>query len=388
MKTDGTDPTKRHQTPRHSDEQPSLKVNEAPILDGLRADIMNFDESAARDSGHDIRGIVGTALRFFPEVRRDMMPADSGAATPKEVSNALSEIGRAVFIPRDEVLDVRLLGERFGVISGKIDPSSYKSIPYLGRQIETAEVRFSHGIENSMGLNLGNLAMTDPHLIRVDCDNFLAQLEFLTPINPFGSVLMRIVEAREISNEECCQVAGLNRLLKEEIQHAKDAVFISIMTEKEGAALHERRQDVLLRPNSPLRQVLCLDTAESVVGSAAVSEYSSSLGGLIMELDQYLKTEHYDSAKLAVVDFLTQQSLRSVPALQGSMSLMYHIAALAFFDRLHEVMPTVETVPDMLTALFPGVTPREQVEGCRRILSEMYSKDLVPDSERVTLIGS
>ena len=340
----------------------------------------------ARDSGHDIRGIVGTARRFFPEVRPELMPANSGAASPREVSNALSEIGRAVFIPRHEVLDVRLLGDSFQVISGKIDRNSYKSVPYLGREIKTAEVRFSHGIESSMGLSLDNLAMIDPQLIRLDCDNFLVQLGTLTDINPFASVLRRLVDAQCISKSDYCKIAGVGRLFNEEMQRTKDAVFINLMTNKEGTAFHERRQEVLLRPHSSLRTVLRLDAPESFMGSAAIAEYSSSLGGLLMELDLYLKHQQYDAAKLAVVDFLTQQSFRSVPSSEGSMFMSYYISALAVFDGLRAAMPNVETVPDMLTALFPGTTPQQQVHGCRRIFAEIYNKDLLPDWERVRLI--
>jgi hypothetical protein len=391
MRNDRTGARSRHVTPQPSDTQPSTPSTldiQGQILDGLRADIMNFDGAKARRRGHDIQEIIGTALKFSPDVRQAVMPKDSAAASPREVATALSEIGRAAFLPRHELFDVRLLADRFQVISGKIDPNSYKSHTYLGRDIKTAEIRFSHGLENSMGLSFGDLALIDPNLIRLDCNNFLDQLKTVVSVDPFAQVLSGFLDERRVEKQVYYRIAGLERLLKEELQHVKDAVFTNLVTGEVGFGFQDRPQDVLLKPHSPLRGLLSLDQDGSILGSVALAEYSSSLGGLIMELDQYLANQHYGAAQLAVIDFLTQQRFRSFPQPEGSMGEAYQFAALALFDGLEKMLPNTETVTDMLKAIFPESTPEGEVRGCRRFFVELYTKDFWSDSERAAIIAS
>lgn len=370
--------------PHRIDAQPVTplpKDVEASMIDGLRDDIRKFNGRTACESGHDIRCIIGTALKFSTGFRKDVMPHNGEAASPEEVSRALSEIGRSTFLPRHEVLDVRLLGDRFEVVFGRIDPNSYQTRTYLGREIKTAHVRFSHGIENSMGLSIDNLAMIDPRLIRRDCDNFLNQLPLFALCNPYGAELSNFMRAKRFSAQRYYEVAGLQRLLNEELQHARDAVYINARTGNDGSR-SERRQDVLLRPDSPLREILRLDRPGSDLGSVAISEYSSLLGGLVMELDHHLGNNDYDAARLAVVDFLTHQSTRSTVQPGDSIAVIYHIPALALFEGLQHAMPNVGTVPQLMSKLFAGSTPRQQVENCRKTLADLYHKDLWSNEER------
>ena len=371
--------------PHRIDAQPVAQLPkdvEASMIDGLRDDIKKFNGRTACESGHDIQCIIGTALKFSRGFRQDVMPKNGETASPEEVSRALSEVGRSTFLPRHEVLDVRLLGDRFEVVSGRIDPNSYQSHTYLGREIKTAHVRFAHGIENSMGLSIDNLAMIDPHLIRRDCDNFLNQLPLFALCNSYGAELRAFMRAKRISAQQYYQVAGVGRLLNEELQHARDAVYINARTGNEDGSRSERRQDVLLRPDSQLREILRLDKPGSDLGSVAISEYSSLLGGLVMELDHHLGNNDYDAARLAVVDFLIHQSTRSTVQPGDSIAVIYHIPALALFDGLQRAIPNVETVPHLMSKLFAGSTPRQQVKNCRKIFADLYHKDLWSNEER------
>ena len=390
METQGVDPTSAHASSRVSDLQASMPSPEAigtEMFDGLRADIMQFHRRAACESGHDLSGIIGTVRKFQTGFREAALPRNSEAATPVEVSTVLSEIGRSIFLPRHEVLDVRLLGDAYEIVSGKLDPRSYRSQPYLGREIKTAEVAFSHGVENSMGLSIDNLAMIDPRLIRLDCKLFLEQLPMLAQVNPFARELSNFISARRISKQEYCDVAGIERLLKEELQHAKDALFIDLITKGEDGSSLKRREDVLLRSGSWLNQMLRLDTPESILGSVALSEYSSSLGGLVMELDQYLGKQQHDAAKLAVLDFLTQQAVRAMPPREGSISGIYHIGARALFEGLRKMIPQATDARGLVSGLFAGSTPQQQAQRCRKIFSELHNRDLLPDWERKSVIA-
>ena len=391
METHGIDPNNVHVNPLRTDSQasmPSPAAIGAEVLDGLRADILQFHQRGACNSGHDLRRIIGTVRKFTTGIREGALPQNIEAATPREVSTVLSEIGRSIFLPRHEVLDVRLLGGRYEIVTGKLEPRSYKSEPYLGREIKTADITFSHGIENSMGLSIDNLAMIDPRLIRLDCTLFLEQLPMLSQVNPFARELRNFIVAKRITKQDYCNVAGLERLLKEEVQHAKDAIFIDLITKGESGSSFKRRDDVLLKPGSWLHQMLRFDTPESILGSLALSEYSSSVGGLVMELKQYLSKQQYDDAKLAVLDFLTQQASRAMPPRDGSISTIYHIGALAVFEGLRQMIPDGKDAGGLVSGLFAGSTPQQQAQRCRKVFSELHDRDLLPDWERKKMLAA
>lgn len=391
MGSQGTDPNNARATSRVSGSQASVPVSEtiqADIIDGLRTDIMQFHSRAICESGHDIRGIIGTIRKFEMPVRECTLPANSERATPPEVATALSEIGRSVFLPRHEVLDVRLLGDRYEVISGRIDLSSYASLSYLGREIKTAQIRFTHGIENSMGLSIDTMAMIDPHLIRLDCNIFFDRLETLSQVNPFARELHKFITLKRVTKHDYCKVAGLERLLKEEVQHAKDAIFIDRITNEQRKDSGGRHNDALLKPESRLRAMLKFDHSTSNLGSVGISEYSSALGGIIMELEQYIAKQQWDAAKLAVLDFLTQQSFRAVVQRGESIGVIYHIGAKALFEGFEQLMPDVRKAPSLVSRLFAGSTPQQQVQRCRKIFTELHNRDLYADWERQALISA
>jgi hypothetical protein len=111
METHGIDPNNVPVSPLRTDSQASMLSPAAigpEVLDGLRADILQFHKRGACNSGHDLRGIVGTVSKFSTGIREGALPQNIEAATPREVSTVLSEIGRSIFLPRHEVLDVLL----------------------------------------------------------------------------------------------------------------------------------------------------------------------------------------------------------------------------------------------------------------------------------------
>jgi hypothetical protein len=308
------------------------------------------------------------------------------ALSPEAYTCMIANLGKHIGFAQGTPLVANVFGTRYEVFSADIRPGGVTEHTYLGSPLIVAEVTMRVPKEtHSAGFSVANLALYDPERsaqdslgsldVLMDSRGRMGALAFSEP------AYRRIIDTK-ISRDNYKQICGTMPFKMEEIQHAKDHILCDMLQPDEtndGLGILPA-----LRENSPLRQMLKTERDDYTRGllGVAITGYSGSLGGKIMELALHLKNGHPEWALLSFDDFLWANEMRARVEDTG----IYSTQARLLFARLADLIGDRNVSPSGLRGLLGSDSVVKQARNSLMMLEALYRMDFYEDGEREQIL--
>ena len=338
----------------------------------------------------NLRNVVALAKLVEPDFR---LPAGIGEVERLNFQGAaalVAEVGKQVFLPSNRVCVLNFLGDSGELITGTIISDSKREWQYLGRTIRAFNVKWDDQNSPIPARTIECDAFVDFDLARRDAAPMYAILKTFPPVpDPLVTELQRYLRENRITEQEYCEVCGVNRLMTRQRKMAQDHAFCRAGL---GEVALERREieeaRFMLRQGCGLHQLLSRTDAHPgklELVAVGVRQYAAGLSGIVGELESYGARSEGRLGELALWDFLATEfaHFQMSTRIEAAILSLDQLAARFFFNGLADVSGT-GTPRGIVEWLKHGST--SAIERAQVCLSHLYAREFYTESERASKI--